>query len=35
MLEEVHTIFIYYILNKITLSLCFHSNFRIALYNLS
>ena len=26
--------FIYCILNKITPSLCFHSNFRIALYNL-
>ena len=26
--------FFYYILNKITSSLCFHSNFRIALYNL-
>ena len=33
--EKAHTFFfIYDTLNKITPSLCFHRNFRIALYNL-
>ena len=34
--EQVHTIFylLLYILNKITLLLCFHSNFHVALFYL-
>ena len=33
MYSQVHTIFIDYVLNKVVPSLCFHSNFRFALYN--